>query len=206
MTNATNHIQYRWLQLIPQMSTSILESKLKRHKISYSNENGKITIGKAKNDVPTLIGLVALPIIAGIGISLLLILNNIEFIGANRGKIIVGIIILVGTGLFNLSRIRIKKQSNSNLKTLDYRIIRVKNEFGEFVFDSENIMDFEYFAEEINEETFEGNLYLVDSDKRKHQILGFDDENEKYVLNDLQWFSDYLKKHVGLNSTVANNA
>ena len=66
------------------MSTSILECKLKRHKISYSNENGKIIIGKPKIDYGTLIGLIAFPIIAGIGISLLMILNNIEFIGAKK--------------------------------------------------------------------------------------------------------------------------
>ena len=59
------------------MNTSILESKLKRHKISYSNENGKIIIGKPKTDYGTLIGLVALPIVAGIGICLLMILNNV---------------------------------------------------------------------------------------------------------------------------------
>ena len=41
------------------MSTSILECKLKRHKISYSNENGKIIIGKPKIDYGTLIGLIA---------------------------------------------------------------------------------------------------------------------------------------------------
>ena len=46
------------------MSTSILECKLKRHKISYSNENGKIIIGKPKIDYGTLIGLIAFPIIA----------------------------------------------------------------------------------------------------------------------------------------------
>ena len=44
------------------MSTSILECKLKRHKISYSNENGKIIIGKPKIDYGTLIGLIAFPI------------------------------------------------------------------------------------------------------------------------------------------------
>ncbi|MFS4484406.1 hypothetical protein ACKGJY_15435 [Hyunsoonleella sp. 2307UL5-6] len=187
------------------MSTSILESKLKRHKISYSNENGKIVIGKPKTDYGTLIGLVALPIIGGIGICLLMILNNIEFIGANRGKIIAGIIFLFGTGFFNLSRIRAKKQSNDNLKTLDYKVIKVKNEFGEYTFDSKNIKDFEYSAEQIDEETYEGNLYLIDNEERRHQILGFDDENEKYVLNDLKWFSEYLMKHVELKITVANN-
>ena len=183
------------------MNTSILESKLKRHKISYSKENGKIIIGKAKTDYGTLIGLAILPIIAALGICSFIILNNGEF----RVKIIAGIIFLFGVGFFNLSRIRTKKESNDNLKTLDNKVIKVKNDFGEYIFDSKNIKDFEYSAEQIDDETYEGNLYLIDNEERKHQILGFDDENEKYVLNDLKWFSEYLINHVELKITFANN-
>ncbi|MBI6120117.1 hypothetical protein [Salegentibacter maritimus] len=183
------------------MNTSILESKLKRHKISYSKENEKIIIGKAKTDYGTLIGLAILPIIAALGICSFIILNNGEF----KGKIIAGIIFLFGVGFFNLSRIRTKKESNDNLKTLDNKVIKVKNDFGEYIFDSKNIKDFEYSAEQIDDETYEGNLYLIDNEERKHQILGFDDENEKYVLNDLKWFSEYLINHVELKITVANN-
>ena len=183
------------------MNTSILESKLKRYKISYSNENGKIVIGKPKTDYGTLIGLVILPVVLALGICLFMFINNVEF----RGKIIAGIIFLFGTGFFSYSRIKAKKQSNENLKTLDHKVIKIKNDFGEYTFDSKNIKDFEYFAEQIDEETYEGNLYLIDKEERKHQILGFDDENEKYVLNDLRWFSEYLINHVELKITVANN-
>lgn len=183
------------------MSTSILESKLKRQKISYSNENGKIIIGKSKTDYTTLIGLVILPIITALGICLFILINNIEL----RGKIIAGIIFLFGTGFFNYSRIRAKKQSNENLKTLDYRVIKIKNDFGEYVFDSKNIKNFEYSAKQIDEEIYEGHLYLIDKEERKHLILGFDDENEKYVLNDLKWFSEYLINHVELKIATAND-
>jgi hypothetical protein len=182
------------------MNTSILESKLKRHRISYSNENGKIIIGKSKADYGTLIGLVILPIVAALGICLFMFINDVEF----RGKIIAGIILLFGTGFFSYSRIRAKKQSNDNLKTLDHKAIKIKNDFGEYTFDAKSIKDFEYSAEQIGEETYEGNLYLIDNEERKHQILGFDDENEKYVLNDLKWFSEYLMNHVELKITVAN--
>ncbi|WP_452225766.1 hypothetical protein [Lacinutrix cladophorae] len=179
-------------------NTTILESKLKRHKISYSNENGIIIIGKPKTDYSMIFGLVAFPIIAAIGICLLLILSDFDFIGANRGKIIAAIIFLFGTGFFNLSRVSSKKQANDNLKTLEYKVIKIKNEFGQYTFDAKNILDFEYSAEQVGEETYEGNLYLIDKDERKHQILGFDDENEKYVIDDLKWFSEYLIKHTEL--------
>ena len=131
-----------------------------------------------------------------------MILNNIEFIGANRRKIIAGIIFLFGTGFFNLSRLKTKKQANNNLKTLDHKTIKVKNEFGQYNFDSKNIKYFEYLVEQIDEETYEGNLYLIDKEDRKHQVLGFDDENEKYVLDDLKWFSEYLMNHVELKNKL----
>ena len=57
-------------------------------------------------------------------------------------------------------------------------------------------------VEQIDEETYEGNLYLIDKEDRKHQILGFDDENEKYVLDDLKWFSEYLMNHVELKNKL----
>ncbi|MFC5196565.1 hypothetical protein ACFPH8_14580 [Bizionia hallyeonensis] len=178
------------------MNTSVLESKLKRHKISYSNDNGKIIIGKSKTDFGTLIGLVLLPIIAALGISIFMLINNAEY----RGKIIAAIIFLFGTGFYNYSRTRSKKQSNNNFILLEDKAIKVKNDFGAYILDLKNIIDFEYTIEQIDEETFEGNLYLIDNEERKHQILGFDDEDEKYVLNDLKWFSKYLIKYVELNN------
>ena len=59
---------------------------------------------------------------------------------------------------------------------------------------------FEYSAKQIDKETYEGNLYLIDKEERIHQILEFDDENEKYVMNDLKWFSEYFMNHLGIIS------
>jgi hypothetical protein len=184
-------------------NTSILESKLKRHKIVHTNQNGTIIIGKPKTDYLTLIGLVAFPIIAAIGISTLLIQDNFEFIGGNIRKIIAVIVLLFGAGIFNFSRVKSKKQSNENLKILDQNVIKVESEIGKYTFDSKSIKEFEYSVIQISEEIYEGNLYLIDTSNRKHQILGFDDDNEKYVLNDLKWFSEYLTKHTELNMTLA---
>ncbi|WP_127845824.1 hypothetical protein [Psychroflexus aestuariivivens] len=186
------------------MNTSILESKLKRHKISYFNENGKIIIGKPKKDYLTLSGLVASPIIIGAGLSLFMLFEGIESFERHRWKIIPGIVFLFGTGFFNYTRITNKKQANDNLKTLDSKSIKIKNEFGEYIFDSKNIKDFIFSAEQIGEHTYEGNLYLLDNNERQYQILGFDDENEKYILNDLKWFTEYFMNHVRLKETVDN--
>jgi len=185
------------------MSTLVLESKLKRHKISYTIEDGKIIIGKPKTDFATLIGLVILPFALGIGICILLILNNVEFIGANSGKIIAGLILLFGAGFFNLSRMRAKKQSNDTLKILYQNTIKIINTLGQHEFNAQNTMEFKYTAQRINEETVEGNLFVVDQNGIQHQILGFDDENEKYVDDDLKWFSAFLSEYLKLEQGTA---
>jgi hypothetical protein len=186
------------------MNTSILESKLKRHKISYSIEDGKIIIGKPKKDYLTLIGLIASPIVIGAGLSLLMLFEGIESFERHRWKIIPGIVFLFGTGFFNYTRMTNKKQANENLKTLDKKSIKIKGDFGEYNFDSKNIKDFIFSAEQITEDSYEGNLYLLDDNDRQYQILGFDDENEKYILDDLKWFTEYFMNHVKLKKTVAN--
>ena len=116
----------------------------------------------------------------------------------NLGKIIVGIISLFFVGFFNISRIIIKKRANNNLKILQYKTIRIENELGKHNFDSKNTIGFEYFTKQIDEETYQGNLYLVDSENKQYQILGFDDDDEKYLLNDLKWFSEYLTNYIEL--------
>ena len=183
------------------MNNSILESKLKRHKISYSIENGKIIIGKPKKDYLTLIGLIALPVIIAAGLSLLIIVEGFDSFERHRWKIIPGIVFLFGSGFFNYSRMTNKKQANENLKTLDKESIKIKGDFGEYNFDSKNIKDFIFSAEQITEDSYEGNLYLLDDNDRQYQILGFDDENEKYILDDLKWFTEYFINHVKLKPT-----
>ena len=176
-------------------NTTILESKLKRHKISYVSENGNIIIGKSKIDYSIVLGLIILPLLAAIGITAFLMWDNFDFFGANRGKIIVGILFLFGTAIFNITRIISKKKSNSNLKTLTNQTIKIKNTSGEYSFSYNNIIEFKYSVKEINKELYEGTLYLIDNKNQKHHILGFDDENEKYVLDDLIWFSHYFKEY-----------
>lgn len=184
------------------VNTTILESKLKRHKISYSKENEKIIIGKPRIDYITLLGLVALPIIGGIGICLLLLSNDFEIFRRHSVKVIAGIVFLFGTGFFNLSRVKSKRKANDNLKILEDRTIKIKNQNKEYAFDKRNIRFFEYLTQQVNDEIYNGKLYLVDGDDEKHSILGFDDENEKYVIDDLIWFSEYFTNYVKLENSL----
>lgn len=59
-------------------------------------------------------------------------------------------------------------------------------------------MFFEYATQQINEEAYTGKLHIVGNDNQKFQILSFDDDNEKYIIDDLKWFSEYLADHIGL--------
>lgn len=181
----------------------ILESKLKRHKISHFRENGKVIIGQAKTDYLQYYGLGALPIVGAIGICLLMYFNDFEIFRSHSIKVIGGIFFLFGTGLFNIIRARSKKKQNSSLKTLEDGCIKILEKEKESVFDLNNTMVFEYSSQQINEEIYAGKLYLISNDNQKFQILGFDDTNEKYILDDLKWFSEYLADYIGLEKNVA---
>ncbi len=181
------------------MDTSILESKLKRYRIEYKKDKNRIIIGTYKIDYLTLIGLIFFPIIIAIGLCITMIFYKVRFHGIYSRKIIAGIILLLGTGLFNLSRIKNNKHANNSIKTLISNKIKIKNTNGDYYsFDSNNIKHFVYYTKQINENTYEGTLYIIDKENRKHLIISFDDENEKYVINDLQWFSEYFIKYINL--------
>ena len=184
------------------MNTTVLESKLKRHKITYSNENGTIIIGKPQADYFTLIGLIILPGLIAIGVAIFMFIINPHIIGGHSFKVITGITLLFGMSSFNYSRMKNKKKTNKHLKQLDPKMITITNDSASTSFNAKNIQDFSFISQQINDDTYEGKLYLVDTEGKQHLILGFDDENEKYVLNDLKWFSGYFKDHVELPSTM----
>ena len=88
--------------------------------------------------------------------------------------------------------------NNSSTKTLINNSIKIKDENHEITFNSENIQELSVEITEIREDLSEGTLKLIDLNGEKHIILGFDDENEQYLLNDLNWFVDYFSKYLKL--------
>lgn len=169
----------------------ILESKLKRQNISYNNDNGVIIIGKFKIDYTTLFVMIIIPLI----ISILTIGFSIHY-GVIHTKFLVLLFILLSLIIFNIGRLLVKRKSNINTKTLGNKTIKIDNENGQIIFYKKNIEMFDYSVKEINDETYEGSLFLIDKEQNRHQILGFDDELEKYVVDDLIWFKEYLENHI----------
>ncbi|WP_299156152.1 hypothetical protein [uncultured Tenacibaculum sp.] len=175
----------------------VLEQKLKRLKISYTNENGKIIIGKSKVDYFTLLGLIILPLI-----SFLVILYFVINYSFFSGKIITFLFLMGGSFLFYSKRYISKKKNNSALKRLSDNAIFFEDNTFQKRFDLNNTREFKYSMNEISEDTYEGILLLVDTDNNQHKILAFDDENEQYLHNDLKWFIDYFSKYIKIKKEV----
>ena len=176
---------------------NILQLKLKRLKIKYFEKNGKIIIEKPKLDLFNFLGLIIFPFVAGV-VLLIVFGGNIIEIEIGRGKLIAVLIFSFATAIFNFSRMGSKWGNNSSTKTLINNSIKIKNEKQEVTFNSENVQKLTVEITEIREDLYEGTINLLDLNNQKHIILGFDDENEKYLLNDLNWFEDYFSKYLKL--------
>lgn len=181
-------------------NTFLLESKLKRLKISYSNKNGKIIIAQSKIDYTVLLGLIFFPLFIGIATLIFFLISSPELREAHNGKIFGVIIFLFSIGIVNIGRMLTKIKANKTSKILGYKEINVKTKETSQRFDSQNIKNFEYTMKQLDKEIYHGSLFLVDTENQKHLILGFDGENEQYLSDDLQWFSDYFEKHVQLTA------
>lgn len=144
-----------------------------------------------------MIGFIVFPILFASAMSYFLLFSSHENLVNAKSRAIVGIVTLFLIGVFYFIRIKSKKQANKSIKTLINRSIIIKEEERKYIFDSSNISRFVYTVEEIEEGVIEVNLFLTDNEGYDHLILGFDDENEKYAINDLKWIAEYFAKYTG---------
>ena len=181
------------------MNFKILESKLKRHKISYKKVNEKIIIGKAKIDFVNYIGLGIMPIVCGLGILIFLIMN-IRILELGVVHIAAGAIFLLSIGGFNIWKSKRKKLANSFPKVFRENKIIIKYPSEDYQLDINTIKEIRLNFNPLDKENFEGNLYIVDIKNQIHFILRLHDENKKYIEDDLKWFSDFILKQTELDS------
>ncbi|MGH1384634.1 hypothetical protein [Kordia sp.] len=185
--------------------TILLESKLKRLRISFSKENGKIIISQAKMNYVVLIFLIILPILLGIGLTSFFFFEEINIFEFSGTKTILLIGGMFFTAFANLYRMRIKQKINKATKILGYKYITLTTKDQSVRFDAHTIEAFEYIVEEgegddDENKMYHGTLFLVDTKQQKHLLIGFDAESEQYLIDDLKWFKTYFEKHVQLNS------
>lgn len=177
----------------------VLELKLKRQKICYQYENGKVSIGKLKPDYFTIIGLVILPIIGSLGLAVFILLESASVLDSSAGiKITIAIVTLMLTALLSLLNFRLKKKSNSILKTLENNRIILQSEKGRFELYNDTVSQISFSVDKIEENLFHGRIILVDFSGRTHELLGINDENESYILDDLHWFVNFFKTYLKL--------
>ncbi|EDP95108.1 hypothetical protein U8527_12905 [Kordia algicida OT-1] len=182
------------------VNTTLLESKLKRLKISFSKKNDKIIIAQSNTDYTILLGLIFLPIIAGIAILGFLFPIDSVIRESHSRKVIVASILFISFGITNIIRMRSKSKANKLTKVLGHKEIILNTKEASKRFDTNNIKHFDYTIKKLDEQTYSGNLFLVDTQQNKHLILGFDAETEQYLIDDLKWFSNYFSAHVQLNT------
>ena len=177
----------------------ILKSKFRRHKISYQINGYKIVIGKAKIDYTTLIGLIILPFLVLIGALLYLIfIDNSIFIKMPL-KLILLMMSSLGVSIFYLQRLISNKNANNIIKTFYNESLKLESKNFVGHFDRRNINAIFYEISFLEDNMYEGTLYLIDNQENLYTLLGFDDEEEKYVINDLKWFTKYFSDYLGLN-------
>ena len=176
--------------------TSLLESKLKRLKISFAKENGKIIISGAKRDYTVLLGLIFFPIFAALCAIVFLISSRTEFNDTYGRKIIILIIFLLTIGVGGIIRLLSKIRANKNTKILGYKEIILKNKETSTRFDSNSIKGFNYEIKEFSNEIYQGSLYLITTSQEKHLLLGFEGETEQFLTDDLKWFVNFFEKYL----------
>lgn len=179
------------------MNISILESKLNRHKISFSKENGEIIIGKAKRDIVDYFGLGIVPVLIGIGIIVFFIIN-IKNLRIGIFQMSGAALFLIGIGVSNLRKYKRKKLANTFPKIFKENKIIVRTPLEDYKLDASTIMEIRVTNKLLDNETYEGNLFIIDNNNGLHHILRFHDESEKYVQDDLKWFEDFILTQTGL--------
>ena len=181
-------------------NTTLLESKLKRLKISFSKKNGKIIIAQSKADYTILVGLIIFPIIAGIAVLGFLFPVDSVIRESHSRKVIAGSIVLVSIGIANIIRMMTKSKANKITKVLADKEIILNTKETSKRFDANNIKHFKYTTKQMDQEIYYGDLFLVDVQNNQHRILGFDGDTEQYLVDDMEWFSKYFEQHVQLKT------
>ncbi len=180
------------------MNTEIFESKLKRHRINYSIKNKKIILGKIKKDYLNNFILGMFPVMLGSGLLIYFYFINIKF-DPFIIHLTLGSIILIGYGVFNFKKVRRKRFFNDSIKTFEKGKITIESKNGKTEITQANIHKVLCFTYPVKKDLYEGAIVIIDKKQIEYKILGLNDENERYLKNDLKTFYDFILSEIGLN-------
>ncbi|WP_271766090.1 hypothetical protein [Aquimarina algiphila] len=58
----------------------------------------------------------------------------------------------------------------------------------------------DYSTGYLENDIYQGTLFFYDNQENIYPLFGLDDENEKYVINDLKWFAKYFSDYLELEN------
>ncbi len=167
----------------------ILQSKLKRNNIPCKIDGSRITIGKAKIDIITVI--LILLLLATIPI--LIYLSLIDF----RLKFVIIGLIFISSALYYLKRLAINYRANNKVKILHNHQLSMNN----LNFDSTNIESIFAKIEEIKEdEEYQGELYIKDNKEQETLIIQVVEPNEQLINNEINWLINFFSSYLNVKS------
>jgi len=187
-----------------QNEVSVLESKFKRHKIKYQIQGNKIMIGKAKTNYIAVLGFIIAPLPIFLGIVYYISVQNIALIQKLSPKIMLIALSILSFSTFYAWKLIFKKRVNANTKTLYNKSLKIESKNAHQSFDKRNIKKIGFASNYTENETYEGGLFLLDDQDNIHPLLGFNDDNETYLNNDLKWFAEFFAKHLEIQHKIVH--
>ncbi len=183
-----------------QTDINVLKSKFKRHKISHQIDRNKITIGVAKINYPTLIGFVIFPLLIFIACAYYVLIENSDIFSKMPIKIMLLILSSLGFSIFYAQRLLSNRKVNNSIKTFYNKSLKIEHKNFSGSFDKRNTKAIGYSTNYLEDDVYEGTLFLLDTQENIYPLLGFDDEHEKYVIGDLKWFAEFFSYYLELEN------
>lgn len=179
------------------MNSKIFESTLKRHRIYYSIKDDKIIIGSVKKDFFNYVILGIIPVISGI-VLLIYLSFIVEKFHPFFIHMISALILIVGYGVLNIQRVKRKKVFNNAIKIFEKGKITIKSSNEKIEIMSADVEKVVYYCHAITKELYEGGIVIIDKNQTRHKILLLNDENKRYIKNDLKAFYDFVFNKIGI--------
>ncbi|SFU53515.1 hypothetical protein SAMN05216480_106101 [Pustulibacterium marinum] len=176
---------------------SIAASKLKRHKIAFTMTPNQIVLGKSKLDILTIVGLVIFPIVSFFVIVYFAWQASADAV-LLKMEIVSALFFMLTSAFLTYQRLLAKKRSNGKVKVIRQHAIEIQTANRTQVYDRTNIAQILVEVNELDQFSYEGLLVLVDRNHQRHELLGFQDEQEKYVKDDIEFFAEFLESRLQL--------